>query len=151
MLSSRAKYAVRACTALARHQAEERWVQAGEIAEQERVPKKFLEVILAQLREHGLVESRRGWHGGHRLTRNAAALSVADIMRVVDGPLALTPCASITRFRPCEDCVDVATCRLQALMREARNAVAGVLEARSIAELAGLPVGDSPRAKHHAA
>ena len=132
MLSSRAKYAVRACTMLAQRAGDGSWVQAGEIAEQETIPRKFLEAILSQLREHGVIESRRGWHGGHRLARQPEAVSVADIMRIVDGPLALTPCASVTRFRPCVDCVDIEACRLQPVMREARNAVAAVLEAQSL-------------------
>ena len=87
-----------------------------------------------QLRDHGIVESRRGSHGGHHLSRDPSEFSVADIIRIFDGPLALTPCASVTRFRPCTDCVDIADCRLQHLMRQARDAVAEVLENCSLAE-----------------
>jgi Rrf2 family protein len=106
------------------------------VAERERIPLKFLEAILVQLRDHGIVDSRRGSHGGHHLSRDASEISVADIIRIFDGPLALTPCASVTRFRPCTDCVDIASCRLQHLMREARDAVAGVLENWSLTSLA---------------
>lgn len=142
MLSSRAKYAVRAATCLARQKNQERWFPTSDIAEQEVIPRKFLEAIFVALRDHGLVDSRRGAQGGHRLARPAAAISVADIIRVIDGPLALTPCASVTRFSPCTDCVDIAVCRLQHLMREARDAVAGVLENCSLARLAaGEPAG----------
>jgi Rrf2 family protein len=112
------------------------WVQTPEVAEQERIPRKFLEAILVQLRDHGIVESRRGSHGGHRLAHDPSKISVADIIRIFDGPLALTPCASVTRFRPCTDCVDIESCRLQHLMREARDAVAEVLENCSLATLA---------------
>ena len=136
MLSSKAKYAVRAATMLAERADSETWTQTAEIAERERIPRKFLEAILVQLRDHGIVESRRGSHGGHHLSREPAEISVADIIRIFDGPLALTPCASVTRFRPCTDCVDIAACRLQRLMREARDAVADVLENYSLAELA---------------
>ena len=111
----------------------EGWTQAAEIAEREHIPRKFLEAILVQMRDHGIVEGRRGAHGGHQLSRAPAEISVADIIRVFDGPLALTPCASVTRFRPCTDCADIATCRLQHLMRQARDAVAGVLENCSLA------------------
>ena len=111
------------------------WTPTGAIAERERIPRKFLEAILVQLRDHGIVESRRGATGGHRLARAPASVSVADIIRIADGPLALTPCASVTRFRPCTDCVDMATCRLRDLMREARDAVAGVLENRMLDSL----------------
>jgi len=136
MLSSKAKYAVRAATMLAERASTEDWTPAVEVAEQERIPLKFLESILVQLRDHGIVDSRRGSHGGHHLSRDASEISVADIIRVVDGPLALTPCASVTRFRPCTDCIDIASCRLQHLMREARDAMAEVLENCSLASLA---------------
>jgi Rrf2 family protein len=136
MLSSKAKYAVRAATMLAERAAIDDWTPTAEVAEQQRIPRKFLEAILVQLRDHGIVDSRRGSHGGHHLSRDASEISVADIIRVFDGPLALTPCASVTRFRPCTDCVDIASCRLQHLMRQARDAVAGVLENCSLATLA---------------
>lgn len=136
MLSSKAKYAVRAVTYLAERQETDGWTQTSDIAERERIPRKFLEAILVQLRGHGIIESRRGAHGGHRLRGQAAEISVADIIRIIDGPLALTPCASRTRFGPCPDCVDVRDCRLQPLMSEARDAVASVLENRSLAQLA---------------
>ena len=108
----------------------------GDVAEPEQIPRKFLEAILVELRGHGIVESRRGQQGGHRLMRDPVDISVADIIRIVDGPLALTPCASRTRFRSCSDCVDIRKCRLQALMQKARDAVAAVLENCSIADLA---------------
>jgi Rrf2 family protein len=136
MLSSKAKYAVRAATMLAERASIEDWTTTVEIAEQQRIPRKFLEMILVQLRDHGIVDSRRGSHGGHHLSRDASEISVADIIRVFDGPLALTPCASATRFRHCTDCLDIASCRLQHLMRQARDAVAGVLENCSLASLA---------------
>lgn len=136
MLSSKAKYAVRAATMLAQRVDGEALIHTADIADRERIPRKFLEAILVQLRDHGIVDSRRGSHGGHQLSRDPSEISVADIIRIFDGPLALTPCASVTRFRPCTDCVEVEACRLQHLMREARDAVAGVLENCSLAELA---------------
>ena len=139
MLSSKAKYAVRAATMLAERADAEGWTQTAEIAERENIPRKFLEAILVQMRDHGIVEGRRGAHGGHQLSRAPAEISVADIIRIFDGPLALTPCASVTRFSPCTDCADIATCRLQHLMRKARDAVADVLENCSLAELAQPP------------
>lgn len=138
MLSSKGKYAVRAVTMLATRYGTREWVPTAEIAESQVIPRKFLETILVSLRDHGIVDSRRGSHGGHQLARDPASVSVAEIIRITDGPLALTPCASVTRFRPCTDCVDVHACRLQSLMKEARDAVANVLENRSIADLAGL-------------
>jgi Rrf2 family protein len=136
MLSSKAKYAVRAAMHLADRASSRTWTQAAEVAEHEQIPRKFLEAILVQLRDHDIIESRRGAQGGHRLSRDPEAISVADVIRIVDGPLALTPCASRTRFRQCIDCVDFKSCRLQPLMLEARDAVAGVLENCSLATLA---------------
>jgi len=145
MLSSKAKYALRAATLLAEHYPAAGWTPTFLIAERERIPRKFLEAILVQLRDNGMVDSRRGSLGGHRLAREPSSISVADIIRVIDGPLALTPCASVTRFRPCIDCGDVNACRLRNLMREARDAVAEVLENRSLSSLAW-PSGESTSA-----
>jgi Rrf2 family protein len=112
------------------------------IAQREKIPRKFLEAILVQLRDGGVVDSRRGPQGGHRLSRDPSTVSVADIIRLIDGPLALTSCASVTRFRPCTDCGDAATCRIQPVMRQARDAVAAVLETCSLLTLAaGAPSG----------
>ncbi len=121
------------------------WTPTSEIAEQAHIPRRFLEVILVQLRDGGIVDSHRGSHGGHRLSCDPTTISVAAVMRVVDGPLALTSCASVTRFRPCTDCPDVRTCRIQHLMRDARNAVANVLENCSLISLAQ-PAGPNPQA-----
>jgi Rrf2 family protein len=137
MLSSKAKYAVRAALAMAR--SADVWVSAGQIARDQDIPHKYLEAILVRLRDEGLIESRRGPGGGHRLRLPAQALTVADIIRSIDGPLALTPCASRTRFRACGDCPDLRTCRLRQMMQRARDAVAGVLEGCTIAELLAAP------------
>lgn len=139
MLSSKGKYAVRAAMMLGERHVEQSWTPTVEIAEREHIPHKFLEAILVQLRDHGMVESRRGSQGGHRLARSPSEISVADILRVVDGPLALTPCASVTRFRPCTDCADIDACRLRNLMKDARDAVANVLENCSLASLSMEP------------
>ena len=151
MLSSKAKYAVRAVSFLAEQGRGVAWMQMAEVAEHEKIPRKFLETILVELRGHGIIESRRGAQGGHRLLRNPTDLSVADIIRIVDGPLALTPCASRTRFRPCSDCVDIQQCRLQSLMQRARDAVAAVLENCSVADLAAIQLlGEgAPKPRKH--
>lgn len=145
MLSSKTKYALRAVLRLAESAPEGIWLQTNDVAEREQVPRKFLEAIFVQLRDHGIIESRRGAQGGHRMLRDPASVSVADVIRVLDGPLALTPCASRTRFRQCADCVDISECRLQPLMQQARDAVAGVLENCSLAELASTPGSSTSR------
>jgi Rrf2 family protein len=135
MLSSRAKYALRATIHLADRGDATDWVPTAQIAEQESIPRKFLEAILVELRTNGLLESRRGPGGGHRLRLRPEAIAVADIIRIVDGPLALAPCASRTQFRACADCPDLDTCRLRALLQRARDAVAAVLEDSTLADL----------------
>jgi Rrf2 family protein len=139
MLSSKAKYAVRAALMLAERIEDDSWTSAYEIAERESIPRKFLEAILVLLRDAGFVESRRGPSGGHRLGVSPAELTIADIIRLIDGPLALTPCASRTQFRACDDCVDIRTCRLRHVMQRARDAAAGVLDSCSLAELVQAP------------
>jgi Rrf2 family protein len=135
MLTSRAKYALRASVVLAELYPAASWTSAADLAEAADVPRKFLEAILTQLREQGLVESRRGPAGGHRLTAPPATISVADVIRSIDGPLAMTPCASLSAFRACDDCVDIETCRLRHIMRQARDAAASVLEQHSLADI----------------
>jgi Rrf2 family protein len=135
VLTSRAKYAVRATLVLAELKPTNGWTSAGELAEAADVPRKFLEAILTQLRDHGLVESRRGPAGGHRLVAKPSEVSAADVIRAIDGPLAMTPCASATAFAACDDCAAVETCRLRHLMRRARDAVASVLEECTLADL----------------
>jgi Rrf2 family protein len=145
MLTSRAKYALRASVALADAYPAATWNSATALAITAQVPRKFLEAILTQLRDQGLVESRRGPAGGHRLTAPPASISVAAIIRGIDGPLALTPCASTTAFSACADCVKVETCRLRHVMRLARDAAAAVLEHHSLADiLAHVESGEGP-------
>jgi Rrf2 family protein len=141
MLSSRAKYALRAAIHLTDRGNAADWTPTAEIAEQEAIPRKFLEAILVELRTHGLLESRRGPGGGHRLRLRPEAIAVADIIRIVDGPLALAPCASRTQFRACADCPDLETCRMRPLLQRARDAVADVLEDCTLADLARREAG----------
>lgn len=133
MLSQKARYALRAMIELARENGQ---VTAGELAERADAPRKFLEAILLSLSREGLVISRRGKFGGYVLGRPADAISFAEIIRLVDGPLALTPCVSRTAFRRCEDCRDLATCALREALLRARDATAAVLEGYSLADAA---------------
>ncbi len=135
MLTSRAKYALRASMMLGELKEANGWTSAADLAEAADVPRKFLEAILTELREGGLVESRRGPAGGHRLIAQPSEVTAADVIRAIDGPLAMTPCASATAFRACDDCAEISTCRLRHLMRQARDAVALVLESCTLADL----------------
>jgi Rrf2 family protein len=131
MLSQKARYALRAMIELAR---EDGQVTAGELSVRADAPRKFLEAILLTLAREGLVVSRRGKFGGYLLGRAASAISFAEVIRLVDGPLALAPCVSRTAFRRCEDCRDLATCALREALLKARDATAQVLEGYSLAD-----------------
>jgi len=133
MLSQKAKYALRALVELAR--AEEPQLTAGEIALRADAPRKFLEAILLELSRNRLVASRRGKFGGYSLARTPADITFAEVIRVVDGPLALAPCVSPRLgFRKCDDCPDLATCTLREALLRARDATAEVLEAYTLAD-----------------
>ncbi|MBC7670331.1 MAG: Rrf2 family transcriptional regulator [Gemmatimonadaceae bacterium] len=131
MLSQKARYALRAMIELARESGQ---VTAGELAVRADAPRKFLEAILLTLARKGLVTSRRGKFGGYLLGRAAETISFAEVIRLVDGPLALAPCVSRTAFRRCEDCRDLATCSLREALLRARDATAQVLEGYSLAD-----------------
>lgn len=134
MLSSKARYALRALVELARQGGVQ--TTAGELAERADAPRKFLEAILLELARRGVVVSRRGKLGGYSLARPAEAISFAEVIRIVDGPLALAPCVSRLSFRKCDDCPDLATCSIREALLRARDATAEVLEAYSLADAA---------------
>lgn len=134
MLSRKAKYALRALSVLAQAQPEQ--LQARVIAQQAAVPEKFLETILVELKNAGLVSSRRGTDGGHSLARPAGQIMVGEIIRVIDGPIAPIRCASITAYQPCADCADPDGCALRLLMGDVRDAMAAVIDQCSLQQLA---------------
>lgn len=132
MLSSKARYALRALVELAREPTGQ--ITAGELALRADAPRKFLEAILLELARRQIVVSRRGKFGGYALARAPESISFAEVIRVLDGPLALAPCVSRLSFRKCDDCPDLATCSLREALLRARDATAEVLEAYSLAE-----------------
>lgn len=133
MLSQKARYALKAMLALARAGGDEPML-IGDIAEAENVPKKFLELILLDLKKRGLVHSMRGRSGGYVLGKPPADISFAEIIRIIDGPLALAPCASRTAFRKCDDCEDVETCAIRKVLVHVRDSTADILEGRTLAD-----------------
>ena len=134
MLSKKTKYAIKALLALAEHGSETP-LRIVDLAEQERIPKKFLEGILLALRNHGLLHSRKGQQGGYLLARDPATIMLGQVVRLFDGPLAPVPCASVTAYLPCDDCEDEATCGVRLAMREVRDATARILDQTSLAAL----------------
>lgn len=147
MLSQKARYGLRALVALAR--ADGAQVSAGELAVRAGAPRKFLEAILLELSRNQIVVSRRGKFGGYVLARAPGAITFAEVIRVIDGPLALAPCVSPRLgYRKCADCQDLATCTLREALLRARDATADVLERYTLADAAvsGVVDGFTPAA-----
>lgn len=105
------------------------------LAEEERIPKKFLETILLELKNHGIVASRKGKLGGYLLNRPPAEVTLGSVIRIIDGPLAPLPCASETAYRRCEECADEKICGTQIVMRRVRDATARILDGTSLADV----------------
>ena len=126
-LSRRCKYALRALYCLSREY-ERAALPASSIATQHQIPRKFLEAILVQLRNSGIVESRHGKHGGYLLARRPEEITLGSVIRIIDGPLAPLPCASETAYRKCDECTDPLRCETRLVMRDVRDAVARILD-----------------------
>ena len=135
MLSQKSHYALRALLVLA-SRSDDQPVQIAEIADTANIPKKFLEQILLELKKPGIVRSHRGRSGGYSLGRSAKDISFADVLRVTDGPLALTPCVSVMAYRKCDDCFEESVCAIRKALLAARDATAEILESRNLAQAA---------------
>jgi len=133
-LSKRTQYSLRALYALAREYGRGP-VLIGTLSEKELIPKKFLEQILLSLKGLGLVSSKKGKGGGYMLVHPPDQITLATIIRMIEGPIAPLPCASETRFRKCEECADIATCGTRIVMREVRDAMAQILEKTTLASV----------------
>ena len=134
MLTQRSRYALRAMLFLADAPADGRPVPMTRIAAEAAVPRKFLELILADLREAGLLSSTRGKMGGYRLARPTHLISLGDVIRVIEGPLALVPCVSRTAYRRCLDCRSEADCAIRHAMMRVRDETARILDGTSLAD-----------------
>ena len=109
-------------------------VQIREIAEREQIPPKFLEQILLALKNAGLLHSKMGVGGGYHLARPATEISLGQIVRILDGPLAPVKCVSQMAYEPC-GCPDEATCGLRLVMGDVRNAISDLLDGTSLADV----------------
>jgi Rrf2 family protein len=133
MISQKARYAFKALIALS-HGGPQVSRQARDIAAAEQIPQSFLEQILLELRRAGLVGSRRGRDGGHFLLKDPAKITLGQVLRLIDGPVAPLPCLSRTAYRRCDDCEYEAACGLRRVFGQAYEATLEVLERLSIAE-----------------
>lgn len=134
MLSQRARYALKALIALAESDTGEP-LMIGDIAKSQRIPQKFLALILLDVKRFGLVQSRRGREGGYLLAKPPSKISIGQIVRMIDGPIALLPCVSKTQYRRCRDCPDERSCPIHGLLAEVRVSTASILDGRSLQDV----------------
>jgi Rrf2 family protein len=136
MIAQKTRYALRSLLFLAEEQGGAP-VQLSRIAETQRVPPKYLELIMLDLKKAGLVKSARGPKGGYRLSRPAENISFGEIVRTMEGPIALVSCASVNFYAPCGDCQDETTCAIRRAFAILRDQSTAVLDSISLAEGAG--------------
>lgn len=133
MLSKRAKYAIRALLYLHNNSGTVP-ISAKVISVNEKIPYKFLENILRELRQHRILTSERGADGGYRLLKDPGTVTVSEVIRIVDGPIALIPCVSENFYEKCAECLDEETCKIRRLFGDVRQAMLPLLE-QSITQL----------------
>jgi Rrf2 family protein len=135
-LSVRGEYALRAMQVLARDfQEDDAVVRIQEISDKQKIPKRFLEQILNDLKSAGLVQSKRGVAGGYRLKRAPQHITLAEIIRHIEGPLAPVSCVSEKYYEKCS-CPDESRCAIRSVMKEVRDSIVQVMEATTLSHLA---------------
>ena len=134
MLTMKGKYGIKALIHLARL-GPSQVGQSSAIAAANGIPKKFLDTILSDFRVAGLVQTRKGRSGGYQLGRPADTISVAQILRVIDGPIAPISCVSKTAYQKCHDCPTQDACEIRLLMLDVRDAMLSILEHRTLRDL----------------
>lgn len=132
-LTVRGEYALRALTHLGRNYGDS-VIRIQEISDHENIPKRFLEQILNDLRTGGFVESRRGVAGGYRLSKPPEKIALASVVRHIEGALAPIGCVSENYYEKC-NCPNESRCALRSIMKEVRDAVAGMMEKLTVADM----------------
>lgn len=150
-LSKRGEYGIRSMIYLVRHASPGELIQIKQISSQENIPIKYLEQIMLALRHAGLLHSRMGIGGGYYLAKAPDEISLGQIVRTLDGPLAPVNCVSQTAYEPC-DCPDENTCGLRLAMLEVRNSISSVLDNTTLADVvsrsSGLGSAAGPSSKN---
>ena len=134
MLSRKTKYGLQALIHLTRkydHGA----ILISDLAKSEGIPKKFLEAILLELKNKGILQSKKGKGGGYFLSKSPKEISMGQVIRILEGPLAPVSCVSQTAYVRCAECKDEATCGIQIVMKEVRDAMANILDQTSLEDV----------------
>ncbi len=134
MLSKKTRYAIKALVVLGKNFGEAP-MQISKIASEEHIPKKFLEQILLDLRNAGLLYSKKGAGGGYGLVKDPAEIFVVQVLRLTGGPVALLPCVSLNFYQKCDECSNEATCGVRDVFLEVRNETLKILSETSIADI----------------
>jgi Rrf2 family protein len=134
MLSKRAKYGIRSLIHLAQLQGDGP-IQIKDIAQDLNIPKKFLEAILLDLRNEGILQSRKGKEGGYLMERSPDTITLGRVIRLIDGPLADVPCVSQTAYARCDDCPEEKKCVLRTIMKDVRDSTAKILDQTTFDQL----------------
>ena len=134
MLSKKTKYGLKALTYLA-SQKDKKPVQIAEIAKNENISQKFLESILLTLRKTGFLGSKKGKGGGYYLIKDPSEVLMTDVMRVLEGPIAMVPCVSLNFYEKCDDCPDEKACAVNKLMLQVRDSTLSVYRNNTLADI----------------
>jgi Rrf2 family protein len=134
MMSKKCKYALKALEFIAKGK-KDHPILITEISEKQRIPKKFLEAILLELRRDGILQSRMGKNGGYSLLLPANKINIGHVIRLIDGPVALIPCVSYKYYEPCIECIDEETCGLRNIVQEVREATNKILSKVTLADM----------------
>lgn len=135
MLSRKTKYAINALVFLARENKMRQPIQISKISESENIPRKFLEAILLDLKNAGILQSRQGKFGGYYLQKDPSEINMATVMRLFDGPIAMLPCLASNNYEQCEECIDEATCGIRDVFSEVRLETLRILNNASLADI----------------
>lgn len=133
MISKKTKYGLKALIHLAQKY-DQGPILIADLAHDERIPKKFLENILLLLKNNGILQSRKGKGGGYYLGRHPSKITFGQAIRVMEGPLAPVPCVSETAYAKCSECENEQTCGIRLVMKDVREAIAGILDGTSLAD-----------------
>ena len=132
MLSKKTKYGLKALSYLAKQEPNTP-VLISDISESENISKKFLESILLILKKNGILASKKGKGGGYYLLKPATEIKISDVIRVLEGPIAMLPCVSLNYYEQCDDCKTEEKCSLNRLMVEVRDSTLKILENKTLA------------------
>jgi Rrf2 family protein len=134
LISKKTKYALKALIYLAREY-DKGPILIADLAREERIPKKFLELILLSLKNNGVLQSKKGKGGGYYLGKPPRKVGMGQVIRIMEGPLAPVPCVSETAYERCEECESEESCGIRMVMKDVRDAIAKILDGTTLADV----------------